>query len=207
MWPIDSHHHTFAWPFLGGNASLKRNTFIQYTIPASHLLQQLVSLFSGCFVAVKSKPKVSQAAGTWSRARAVCLSSGRIMEGWATLVYSYSPKIKRQPTTACNQARIDKKNACSAVSVCLSFYFSLPPVIASSLISGFFKEITNLGSVMHNGVRMRTGTPLLHGFTFTAAAGLFLGSMSMVSYCLLLLLILTVSQAGNGQRPPPGTSL
>jgi len=60
---------------------------------------------------------------------------------------------------------------------------------------------------MHNGVRMRTGTPLLHGFTFTAAAGLFLGSMSMVSYCLLLLLILTVSQAGNGQRPPPGTSL
>jgi len=128
------------------------------------------------------------------------------MEGWATLVYSYSPKIKRQPTTACNQARIDKKNACSAVSVCLSFYFSLPPVIASSLISGFFKEITNLGSVMHNGVRMRTGTPLLHGFT--AAAGLFLGvSMSMVSYCLLLLLILTVSQAGNGQRPPPGTSL
>ena len=132
------------------------------------------------------------------------------MEGWVTLVYIYiySPKIKRQPTTACNQARIDKKNACSAVSVCLSFYFSLPPVIASSLISGFFKEITNLGSVMHNGVRMRTGTPLLHGFTFTAAAGLFLGlSMSMVSYCLLLLLILTVSQAGNGQRPPPGTSL
>lgn len=108
-----------------------------------------------------------------------CPPEGRIMgarldwHGRTILVYSH--QIKRQPTTACacEQARVDKKNACSAVSSCL-----FPPSLSPS--SGCIT--TNPGrchaNVMCTSVRGHRhpscSLALLFAF-ISAALGLVLG--------------------------------